>query len=355
MFKERYRHMMDQIMPSNELLEKVRSSNIRHKLRWRLMCPIAAMMAACFVLGAAMPALAANVEPIYQTMYHISPSMAQFFMPIHLSDEKDGIRMEVESVYIHSNTAEVYITLQDLTGDRIDESIDLNDSYDIHVPCKCQLSGCELIGYDKQSKTARFYIRIDAYEGTIPEDSRETALTLSDMKELKITVSIGNFFSHKKRYNDIEIPIDLMTAEKSPKTQTVALNGWSTWDYYEDAPTSMEVLIPSEPRNEFPIKEVNLTGIGYIDNKLHVQIESNREANLFNGQAFFELVKEDGTKVKPKNTCGYYGDSGLRYDESIFDIPPEEIGNYKLTGTFVILGEQTVGNWRITFPIAQEK
>ena len=36
--------------------------------------------------------------------------------------------MEVISINIHENEAQIYITMQDLIGDRIDETTDLNDS-----------------------------------------------------------------------------------------------------------------------------------------------------------------------------------------------------------------------------------
>ena len=41
--------------------------------------------------------------------------------------------MEVEAVYVHADTAEIYLSMQDLTEERIDETVDLFDSYSIRL------------------------------------------------------------------------------------------------------------------------------------------------------------------------------------------------------------------------------
>ncbi len=80
------------------------------------------------------PVLAASVEPVYELIYLVSPSAAQFFVPVQKSDTNNGIKMEVVSADIRGDTARIYITMQDLIGDRVDETIDLYDSYDIRLP-----------------------------------------------------------------------------------------------------------------------------------------------------------------------------------------------------------------------------
>ena len=75
------------------------------------------------------------------------------------SDEDNGIRLTVDSVYLHSDTVEVYVALQDLTGDRLDETTDLFDSYRINRGFDCSAT-CSRVGYDAQTRTARFLISI---------------------------------------------------------------------------------------------------------------------------------------------------------------------------------------------------
>lgn len=67
----------------------------------------------------AAPVMASNLPAIYQLMYLVSPEAAQFFVPVQKACKDNGIRMEVVTANIHDNTAEIYITLQDLTGDTL--------------------------------------------------------------------------------------------------------------------------------------------------------------------------------------------------------------------------------------------
>lgn len=356
MLHKRYQHMIRQTAPSDEVVQQVLDSahqQEKQKCRTarRSIRPAAAILAACLGITIAMPALADNVELIYQAMYMVSPAVAQHFMPVHLSDEENGIRMEVESAYIHESTAEIYITMQDLTGDRIDDTLDLNDSYDIHLPFSSS-AGCELVNYDAETRTARLYIRIDLWDEVPIEGD-------------KITFSLGSFLSHKKEYDNITIPIDLSTVQAGAKTQEVELNGYSFMENY-DMPDKMQALVPSAPRKEFPVDGVEMTGLAYVDGKLHVQIASEPSENKFDGNGYFWLVKNDGTIEEPSENFmyhigeqewaetadgkGHYVNS-TRYDEYVLDIPQDEIGAYQLSARFVMTGMKVDGGWRVTFPL----
>lgn len=59
--------------------------------------------------------------------------------------------MEVVSADIRGDTARIYITMQDLIGDRVDETIDLYDSYDIRLPFD-GTGFCGKVGYDPNTR-----------------------------------------------------------------------------------------------------------------------------------------------------------------------------------------------------------
>ena len=67
---------------------------------------------------------AAGTEPVYSILYALSPALAQQFQPIQKSCVSNGIRMEVVSARLEGSTAQLYLTMQDLEGDRLDESCD---------------------------------------------------------------------------------------------------------------------------------------------------------------------------------------------------------------------------------------
>ena len=94
----------------------------------------AACLAGVLFLSASslLAAVAAGSMPAYEILYALYPETAKRLTPVQISCEDNGIRMEVEAVYVHADTAEIYLSMQDLTGERIDETVDLFDSYSIH-------------------------------------------------------------------------------------------------------------------------------------------------------------------------------------------------------------------------------
>lgn len=347
MFKERYIRMNNQIHPSDRLLQDVlnsiRNSNSAKSVKpWGFKRPVASLIALCICLTMAMPVLAANVEPLYQLMYMVSPSIAQFFMPVQKSSESNGIKMEVVSAYIHNNIAEIYVTLQDLTGDRIDSTTDLYDSYSINRPFDSS-AHCQFVGYEESIRTATFLITIDEWGSqSIAGD--------------KITFSVREFLSHKNKYEDLEIPVELSSVLTAKQTQKVSPNGGGGRDYesYLDFERNPIALIPANPMDEFQIDGIDLTEIAYIEEKLHIQTAVADPLNNDN-HGFFYFKDDTGTVINCSYSFSFsnqYEQPGrIDYHEYVFDIPQENIANYSLYGEFVTSGMKTEGNWRVTFPL----
>ena len=110
--------MQESIRPSPELVSRaVRSARPRRTVMLRRVLAAAAALALCICV----PALA-GPSVIYQLVYTVSPDFAQHFAPVQMACESNGVRLEVVSARIHGSTAEIYLTLQDLTGDRVDET-----------------------------------------------------------------------------------------------------------------------------------------------------------------------------------------------------------------------------------------
>lgn len=347
MFREEYRHMIDQVHPSDELLCDVLKSAHGGEKKKRTASsfrkPVIAILAVCICMSLAVPALAATVEPVYRMMYAFSPGIAQFFMPVQKSAEDNGIKMEVVSAYIRGNEADIYITMQDLTGDRIDGTTDLLDSYSINRPFS-SLASCQRVGYDEKTKTATFLISITEWgDQKIAGD--------------KITFSVGEFISDKKDYEDIKIPIDLSSVSTAKSTKRVDSTGGSGKDYEKyivEGKTT--ALTPSQAMDGFPVEGIELTGVGYVDGKLHIQTAAYHNLDK-DDHGYFYLKDADGSRIDLDYDFSFLNQfqqpGRIDYDECVFDVPQEEIGNYSLYGNFVTSGMHTEGNWRVTFPLEQ--
>jgi hypothetical protein len=164
---------------------------------------LVASLAVCFTL--AVPAMAAaDVQVAYEILYAVSPKIAQELKPVRMSCEDDGIKMEVISAYINGDKAEIYISMQDMTDDRIDETTDLFDSYSINRPFSSS-GTCERISYDEETNIATFLISITQW----------------GQKEIggeKITFTVDKFLSNKREYHDKIPQIDLSTVNLFPQT-----------------------------------------------------------------------------------------------------------------------------------------
>lgn len=347
MFRKRYGQFNEQIRPEEKLVQTVvkKAENYETKYSGKgvFFRRIAiTLVPVCVCLYVAMPVLASSAESVYRLMYLVSPVIAQHFMPVQRSDVDNGIKMEVVSAYIHGNTAEIYITMQDLEGDRIDSTTDLFDSYNINSPFDC-ICHCERAGYEESTKTATFLISIEQW-GDI------------DISGDKVTFSVGAFLSNQKKYENISIPVDLSKVSDAVQTQTVSTIGGSAAqeEWFDKILDDMPALTPETAGNEFPVDGMDLTGIAYVDGMLHIQT-SVKNALENDNHGFFYLVNNRGEKTECVYSFAFMENTeqGERVDyrEEVFQIPQEELAGYTLHGDFVTTGRKTDGNWRVTFPL----
>lgn len=348
MFRKQYDELNKQILPNENLLRDTINGAKKFEKKYHnkiyvLRKPVIALVSICLCLSFSIAVLAATVEPIYRLMYMVSPTVAQFFMPVQKSDENNGIKMEVVSAYIHDNVAEIYITMQDLTEQRIDETTDLFDSYSINRPFD-SFARCERVGYDESTRTATFLI-------TIEESGNKNIL--GD----KITFTVRQFLSHKKTYEDMQIPIALSSVDTEQKTQKVSNitgGGGINYEEYIDLEDNVIALVPASPISQFTVDGIDLTGIGYIDGNLHIQTAVKDNLDKDN-HGYFYLKDSNGNKIDCSYTFSFvnqYEQPGrIDYNNYVFDMPQSEISNYTLYGYFVTSGMITKGNWRVTFPL----
>ncbi len=113
-----------------------------------------------------MPVLAANIPAVYRFLQEISPALADFFVPIEKSCTKKGVTMQVESVYVEGNRAEVYISFQDAEydGNVIGGEIDLWTGYRLQSKTGCSvIGGHSFAGYD--AETGKSYWKVSLQGG----------------------------------------------------------------------------------------------------------------------------------------------------------------------------------------------
>lgn len=303
---------------------------------FRKLAVAAAIALVCF---GSVPALAAaDVEPAYHLLYTISPALAQKLKPVNLSCVDQGIQVEVDSAYIHGDTAEAIICIKDLTGDRIDETVDLFDSYTIRN-IKDSSGTCNLLDYNKDTGVAAFAILMEQMDG-------------SSLSGSKVTVSLSKLLCKKGIFNGVLEDITLSSVTDTPHlTDNVKIRGGGGAPRPDDA----VFLQPASTPLLTPLPGISVTGLGYENGKLHVQIRYEDIGNTDN-HGWIRLQSKGGEVLNSSYDISFW-DSSLTdsYDEYIFELPYEELKNYKIYAEFVNSGLLIEGDWEITFPMEQVK
>lgn len=344
MFSETYRRMNDAIEPSPTLVAETLAKT-RRASRPHLRRP--AVMAAVLLLSLciATPALAAQTETGYQALYQIAPAAAQFFQPVRRTCTDNGVTMEVAAVQVKGDTAQAYITL---SGDAVDETCDLFDSWNFHLPFD-QIGHCERVGYDETSRTATFLCTTETMDGKpIPIGG-------------KMTFSVGCFLSGRETAEDLTVDVSL--ADYAVEAETVSAGEpsdayWRSGGGYSD--DAVKALLDASPMLRpggpiaVPVEGLPITAMGYADGLFHVQV-CRGDATQLDNHCWLWLVDENGERLDALYSAGFTSSAEdaarLDYEEYVFDITPEALSHCTLRGDFYTASTLTEGNWRITFPL----
>ena len=281
--------------------------------------------------------VAADFTPAYEFIYSLSPTVAQKLKPVRMISEDNGIKMEVVSASVEGNEAKILVSIQDLEGDRIDETTDLFDSFSIKTPFECS-SSCENIKYDSKTKTATFLISISQWNK-------------HDIVDEKITFCVREILSKKETYEDVISTLNLDTIGSSAETFTpysVSGGGGSDYGKYME---DFQALVSYEDINS-PVAGVTLTAIGYIEKKLHIQI---RYDSIFetDNHGYVYLKNSNGDILDSDASISFFVDEEQKdlYSEYIFDLSDKDISDYVLYGNFITGNMHIKGNWSVTFPL----
>ncbi len=342
-FREKYNVMQRDVRPDAPLLQRTRAAAQKTPARPRRLRPLIALAAVlvCLALTVpafAMPALAADPDG-YALLYSISPAAAQFFKPVNRSDEDNGIRLTVDSVYLHSDTVEIYVSLQDLTGDRLDETTDLFDSYRINRAFDCSAT-CSLAGYDAPTRTARFLISITSFDG-------------QDIEGDKLTFSLNRLLTGKTETEGAVTGLDLAAVQAEPATQQVTRRGGSgiAAEAGGSGAETRTALVPTGTLAA-PAPGVTVTAMGYIDGLLHIQVLYE---NILETDNHGQLWLENGAeKLECLGSLSFFAENGSdSFEEYVFDVSPAQLADCTLYGSFVTADTLIEGGWEITFPLTE--
>lgn len=303
---------------------------------WRKFPVIIAAIILCMALAVSGLA-AADVDGVYEFLYAVSPDIAQTLKPVRMSCVDNGIELEVISAEVSGDTARIFVGLRDLEGDRVDETCDLYDSYDINLPSD-MFAGCSFAGFDETSKTALFLVEITRGDG-------------KPIKNDKITFSLGCFLSGKREYNG-PLELDLSQIPNDPEMrENFVMRGYSASSKEDFENFDMDTVMASQGVLCEPVEGVTVTAVGCVNGRLRIQTHYDNILETDNhGHIRFE--DEVGREIFDVRSISFWDEDVTgSYDEQEFDLSPEELENLMVCGYFRAADEMHSGDWEITFPV----
>jgi len=332
--------------PEYNIISEVEKEIQKAKSPWGFKKTIPAVMAICLCLMISVGAMAATIPSVNNLLSKVSPNFALLLQPIEAVCEDNGIRMEVVGAMNDDEMAVIYITMQDLVKNRIDESLDIY-SYGLRGT---HISTCQLVHYDEKTKTAT--LRMQANGG-------------KKLNGKKVSFQLESFLSDKQVLDGVEIGINLSDVKEVKDSQTILLDTSSSisgggGDLFDELQSQgvIEVLAPDQKKITIPqIDFMYISNIGLIDGRLHIQTKWVGDGIDNHGYLYF--VDALGNEIDKYHSSNiYFGidESGIStwgrdYIEYIFDVSDINLDELKLMGYFVSNGNYITGNWKTTFKI----
>lgn len=308
-------------------------------------------------------ALAATVPEMNAALYKFWPQAAEALMPINASCVDQGIKMEVESAVVKDNEILIKYSLQDLEGDRTAGKITaMLNNEPLNMESDTLNSVSEMwLGYDAKTKKA-FLAEKMGYD-YLPTRSDNQPITFrisylipdefTDLHPLleeygsapETTAAPGNALIHRaesNNFNDVQIL----------------------------KPEEVVILDPAKGPNLEINEYVRLTGIGWVDGKLHVQLHypdihmqpvgssGTEEFYPVYAQVYIPTpldydISDGHGLVKAATEVLWWSekpDNDMEYAEYIIECDPAELEQTDFLLQVHRYDRALEGNWEVTIP-----
>ena len=258
--------------------------------------------------------------------------------PIGETHESMGLRMDVISGYAEGNETWYLYSLQDLEGSFEDFCADTGDlEDDIGTMESYQHS----LLYCDRAEHKCYYLLHLTHQSAIGSDEKTVKLTMR------------NIYFSKNGWFDL---IPLLKEHMDPvegvhPTNSLWDNDWEHPDK-ELNPEDYKVLDYTKSLDIEAIPGVFVTGIGWIDNQLHVQIRMADGLYCYSSWIDGELNGISGYDRQVAYTPLGWADGNKFYDEYIYNYTPEDIDKLSLILTSNISKDKIDGPWVVRFPLS---
>ena len=215
---------------------------------------VAVALAASLCLLLSITAMAALIPGFNLLLSQVSPEIARFLRPVESANIDNGLRVEVVGAMRDDDIVIVYLTIQDLTGDRIGTRTVIDD---YSIPGG-YITNQEGVSYDEETKTTTLRLTVNDVGG---------------MDDGEIALRISSFDPKKENTMIYYTGVDLEEIPSAVHTQPLRLMGFDGEFYNQYEENGIVDILT--PEMHIPISSVDnayISNIGIVNGRLHVQV-----------------------------------------------------------------------------------
>ena len=339
MFQEMYNRMNEEILPDAALKDRV--LNATAPKRTALLRPAVAVVLALAVIMLAVPVMADYAPSAWNWIKNLSPvspeteSVAEW-SGMEVESVANGIRMKVEGIRAEDSEAQVLLRFEYEDGTPVQGIAKPEQVYfDAYHPW--YLTGWSS---DHTGTEEVLVLRFTSPEGN-PEEFYGSQINLS-VDSLRLT---------EPEIREVPLALtDCDTITVSLEAPEPFLNfGVGVADGNEDYLSREEytVIDPGETVYEVT-EEIGITGMCFIDGRLHIQVFQTVPCDMGSFSAWLEDAEGKQDYGQVWHYLGFIEDGGSHGWEGCFDISPEELDDYKL---MVEVQHTVKGPWKVSFEL----
>ncbi len=305
------------------------------------------------------PSAAAYAKIIDSKIKEQYPEIADKLQPVNLSREDQGIRLDVHYIGVNGSSEYIVYSLLDLEADSRDGKINSSTAFDNTIfttasgkwfPAFIENSSICTNKFNGQTTYARVirYSRDDS--DSVPDEARVVSINLTFVP---ISKSIGiDVISQVKEYAAEADGVD------SPELLRGSMFKENDYSWEPVPGNKAKVLDYTRPLDIPLYQTISLTGAGWIDGQLHVQVH-DKDTELFAGSDHHRLEPSSNIGISSSpyvsnNGHLYWGDNDdqcAEWCEYTFDISPEDLEQARSLSVYITeYTDVLYGDWTVEFP-----
>ena len=271
---EKFKEALDQSMADVTWKEKnrqrvlyaARQETRPASIRKGVLIPVIALLLLCLAMAVA----GATSETVNGWLYQQWPRLATLLMPVNMSCEDQGIRMEVISAVAEGNEVLINYSMQDLEGNRIDENSSAYFDM-IYAGTNNYNGGGYDSVYDPEEKKLYASTCLNTETAIDPQD--RNVILYTDLLENARKTTVDLLPLLKQYGNQAEaVPVPENAVACTGYQDGEFCSVWGDIDSIWTIPDSLRVLDQSRSPEIRLSDHVFLSGIGMVDGLMHIQL-----------------------------------------------------------------------------------